>query len=44
MTAFVAKSSQVFSALLAAPRAAVRVIMRIPEALVDAIERHALEK
>ena len=44
MNAIIAKSSGVFGAILAFPGATVRLLLRAPEALAEAIEKHAIGK
>jgi hypothetical protein len=44
MNAVIAKSTGLLSALAVLPRATVRRLIRVSEAFVDAIERHALGK
>jgi hypothetical protein len=44
MNALIEKSSGVFSVLAAIPRAVVRKLVHIPEALAEAIEKHAIGK
>jgi hypothetical protein len=44
MKEIIARSSGVFTVLAALPRAVVRGVMHIPEALAAAIEKHAIGK